>query len=407
MTAYNYTVRDSSGKIIDGSIDAETQDMVVSKLREMGYFIVSINKAKEETSLKNKTIRIGFLERVKVRDLVIFTRQFSTLISSGMSLLESLDVLERQTTNPKLAAIIGEVKTSVESGHTLSESMEKHPNVFSRLYINLIKAGEAGGVLDRTMNDLAIFLEKQEALSSNVKNKTAYPKFIMAFALVITMVMLIFLVPIFEGIYADLGAELPAITRMMISVGNLFKKFYFYIILAAVIFGGRYLFRRVLKTKKGRHIMDSIKIKLPKIGDLFIKMSLARFTRHFGVLLSTGVPILNSLEIAKGVSDNILIDEALDKIKVSIREGENMSGPMSESPIFPNMMVQMIAVGERTGTLDSITSKIADFYDDEVSNILNMLLTILEPVMLILVAVLCGTILIAMYIPMFNIASAI
>jgi type IV pilus assembly protein PilC len=381
--------------------------MVVSKLREMGYFIVSINKSKEETSLKNKTIRIGFLERVKIRDLVIFTRQFSTLISSGMSLLESLNVLERQTTNPKLAAIIGEIKNSVESGHTLSESMAKHPNVFSRLYINLIKAGEAGGVLDRTMNDLAIFLEKQEALSRNVKNKTAYPKFIMAFALIITMVMLIFLVPIFEGIYADLGAELPAITRMMISIGNLFKKFYFYIILAAVIFGGRYLFRRAIKTKKGRHIMDTIKIKLPKIGDLFIKMSLARFTRHFGVLLSTGVPILNSLEIAKGVSDNVLIDEALDKIKVSIREGENISGPMSESPIFPNMMVQMIAVGERTGTLDSIANKIADFYDDEVSNILNMLLTILEPVMLILVAVLCGTILIAMYIPMFNIASAI
>lgn len=407
MAAYNYTVKDSRGQIINGSIDAETQDMVVSKLREMNYFIVNIKKLREEsTGIKNKTIDISFLSRIKIKDMVIFTRQFSTLISSGMSLLESLNILEKQTSNPKLAKIITEIKMDVESGHTLSESMEKHPAVFNRLYVSLVRAGEAGGVLDKTMSDLAIFLEKEEALRQTVNNKTAYPKFVLVFALIITMVMIIFLVPTFEGIYGELGAELPSITKGIIAVGNVLKKFYFYIILAAVIFGGRYLFRKFIKTDRGRHMFDSIKLKLPKLGDAFKKMALAKFTRHFGILLATGVPILNSLDIAKGVADNVLIDEALEKIKVSIREGESISGPMSENPLFPNMMVQMIAVGERTGTLDSMTNKVADFYDNEVTSSIESLVTILEPMMLMLVAGLVGVIVISMYLPMFNIYQA-
>ena len=406
MAAYIYTAKDSKGEIIKGSIDGETQDVAVSKLREMGYFIVSIDKARDEKSGLRKPITFSFFNRIKIRDMVIFTRQFSTLISSGMSLLESLTVLEKQTLSTKLAKIISEIRVNVESGHTLSESMAEHPIVFNRLFISLIRAGEAGGVLDRTMNDLAVFLEKEEKLRQTVKNKTAYPKFVLAFAVVITMVMIIFLVPSFEGIYASLGAQLPSITRGILYIGSLFKNIYFYIILAVVVFGGRYLFKRFARSEKGRHIIDKIKIKLPKVGELFIKMSLARFTRHFGILLGTGVPILNSLEIAKGVADNILIDEALEKIKVSIREGENISEPMSKIPLFPNMMVQMMAVGERTGTLDSISNKIADFYDDEVSNTIDILVTILEPMMLLVVATLIGTIVISMYLPMFNIYQA-
>jgi len=404
MSSYNYTVRDSKGETIAGTIDADTQDSVISKLKDMGYFIVSIDRPKEEKiKFKNKTISFSFFNRIKIRDLVIFTRQFATLISSGMSLLESLIVLEKQTTNTKFKTIVSEIRMYIESGHSLSESMERHPNVFNRLYVNLIRAGEAGGVLDRIMNDLAEFLEKEEEIKLKIRNKTAYPKFVLAFAIVISMVIIIFLVPSFQGIYNELGAELPAITQVVISVGNLFKKFYFYIILFVVVFGGRYLFRRFLRSPRGRYAMDNLKIHIPKFGDLFKKMSLSRFSRHFGILLATGVPLLNSLEIAKGVADNVLIDNALEKIRKGIREGENISDSMSDMEVFPPMMVQMIAVGERTGTLDEMSSRIADFYEKEVSNSIDVLVTILEPIMLLVVALFIGMIVISMYLPMFNI----
>jgi len=404
MSVYNYTVRDSKGEALEGSIDADTQDLVVSKLKDMGYFVVYINKLKEE-KIKIKSAKTGFsfFNRIKARDLVVFTRQFATLISSGMSLLESLIVLEKQTPNPKFKTIISEIRMYVESGHSLSESMERHANIFNRLYVNLVRAGEAGGVLDKTMNDLADFLEKEEEIRAKVRNKTAYPKFVLAFAVVITFVIIVFLVPTFEGIYDELGATLPVLTQVIISIGGLFKKIYFYIILAVVIFGGRYLFRKFVRSPRGRYLMDRIKIHIPKFGDLFKKMSLSRFSRHFGILLATGVPILNSLEIAKGVADNVLIAEALEKIRKGIREGENISDPMSSMEVFPPMMVQMIAVGERTGTLDEISAKIADFYEKEVSNTIDILVTILEPIMLLFVALLIGTIVISMYLPMFNI----
>ncbi len=404
MSSYNYTVRDSKGEKIAGTIDANTQDSVISKLKDMGYFIVSIDRTKEEKiKFKNKTISFSFFNRIKIRDLVIFTRQFATLISSGMSLLESLIVLEKQTTNTKFKTIVSEIRMYIESGHSLSESMERHPNIFNRLYVNLIRAGEAGGVLDRTMNDLAEFLEKEEEIKLKIRNKTAYPKFVLAFAVVISMVIIIFLVPSFQGIYNELGAELPMITQVVISIGNLFKKFYFYIILFVVVFGGRYLFRRFVRSPRGRYLMDRIKIHIPKFGDLFKKMSLSRFSRHFGILLATGVPLLNSLEIAKGVADNVLIDNALEKIRKGIREGENISDSMSDMEVFPPMMVQMIAVGERTGTLDEMSSRIADFYEKEVSNSIDVLVTILEPIMLLVVALFIGMIVISMYLPMFNI----
>ncbi len=404
MSSYNYTVRDSKGEKVAGTIDADTQDSVISKLKDMGYFIVSIDRPKEEKiKFKNKTISFSFFNRIKIRDLVIFTRQFATLISSGMSLLESLIVLEKQTTNTKFKTIVSEIRMYIESGHSLSESMERHPNVFNRLYVNLIRAGEAGGVLDRIMNDLAEFLEKEEEIKLKIRNKTAYPKFVLAFAIVISMVIIIFLVPSFQGIYNELGAELPAITQVVISVGNLFKKFYFYIILFVVVFGGRYLFRRFVRSPRGRYAMDNLKIHIPKFGDLFKKMSLSRFSRHFGILLATGVPLLNSLEIAKGVADNVLIDNALEKIRKGIREGENISDSMSDMEVFPPMMVQMIAVGERTGTLDEMSSRIADFYEKEVSNSIDVLVTILEPIMLLVVALFIGMIVISMYLPMFNI----
>ncbi|MCG2790389.1 MAG: type II secretion system F family protein [Actinomycetia bacterium] len=404
MATYNYTIRNSKGEIIDGLINADTQDAALSKLKDMGYFVVNINKFKED-KITSKISSSGFsiFNRIKPRDIVIFTRQFATLISSGMSLLESFTVLEKQITNPRFLNIISEIRIDVESGHSLSESMQKHSNVFKGLYISLIQAGEAAGVLDKTMDNLADFLEKEEEIRAKISSKTAYPKFVLVFAAVITIVIIVFIVPTFKGIYDELGAQLPMITQIIIYIGNLFKKVYFYVILAVIIFGGRYLFKKFISTPRGRYFLDNLKINIPKFGDIFRKMSLSRFSRHFGILLATGVPILSSLEVAKGVADNVLVDNALDKIRESIREGENIAVPMSNMPVFPPMMVQMIAIGERSGTLDDVVNKIADFYEKEVSNAIEILVTILEPILLLLVAVVVGTIVISMYLPIFNI----
>ncbi len=403
MATFNYTVRNLKGELIKGSIDAETQESVVLKLKDMEYFVISIVKMKERISTSKKTISFSFFNRIKTRDLVVFTRQFATLISSGMSLLESLTVLEKQTPNPKFSKIISEVRLYVESGHSLSESMERHTKVFKDIYVSLVRAGEAGGVLDKTMNDLANFLETDEEIKLKIRNKTAYPKFVLGFAAVITVVIIVFLVPTFKGIYDELGAELPMPTKIIIFIGDLFKNIYFYLIMAVVIGGGIFLFKKFTRSARGKYLIDNLKLNIPKFGDLFRKMSLSRFSRHFGILLETGVPILSSLEIAKGVAGNILIDNALEKIKKGISEGENISDPMSKMKVFPAMMVQMIAVGERTGTLDEIVSKIADFYEKEVSNAIDVMITILEPLMLLFVAGIIGLIVISMYLPMFNI----
>jgi type IV pilus assembly protein PilC len=322
-----------------------------------------------------------------------------------MSLIESLVVLESQTSSEKFQKIISQVRMDIESGFSLSEAMGKH-RVFSKLYISLIRAGETGGVLDQSMENLAEFLEKDERVRLQVRNKTAYPKFVLGFAVIITLVIIIFLVPTFKEIYDDLGVQLPAMTRAVIWVGDLFKNIFFYLFIIVAGVGGRFLFRWYRKTPNGARTIDTIRIKIPKMGDIIKKMALSRFARYLGTLMAAGVPILSALDIVKGVTDNVLIDSAISDIKENIRKGENISTPMSQYSIFPSMMVQMTAVGEKTGTLDTNLVKISDFYDSEVENSIEILLTILEPMMLLVVALLVGTIVISMYLPLFNIYQA-
>ncbi|MES0341906.1 MAG: type II secretion system F family protein, partial [Candidatus Humimicrobiaceae bacterium] len=272
--------------------------------------------------------------------------------------------------------------------------------------ISLIRAGETGGVLDESMENLADFLEKDENIRMQIRNKTAYPKFVLGFAVVITLVIIVFLVPTFKEIYDDLGVQLPAMTRGVIWVGDLFKNIFFYVIVIVLIVGGRFLFRRFRETPRGRYIVDNIRINFPKMGDIIKKMALSRFARYLGTLLGAGVPILSALDIVRGVTDNVIIDNAIGDIKNNIRRGENISTPMEKYSIFPPMMVQMTAVGEKTGTLDSNLIKVSDFYDTEVASSLDIMLTILEPIMLLVVALLVGTIVISMYLPLFNIYEA-
>lgn len=405
MATFDYKARDPKGEVVSGSLEAPSEDMVVAKLREQGYLIIEIKRFKEAKT-KGKGFNITIFSRIGAKDLVIFTRQFSTLINSGMSLIESLVVLEKQTTNEKFSKVITALRANVESGFSLSESMIKHPKVFSKLYISLIKAGESGGILDETMISLADFLEKEEDIKMKVKNKTAYPKFVLVFAFIITLAIILFLVPTFKGIYDELGAELPAMTQAIIFVGDAFKSIYFYIIIIAVAVGGRFLFRRFSASVRGRYLIDNIRIHLPKVGDIFKKMALSRFTHNLGILMRAGVPILGALDIVTGVSDNVIIDEAIEDIKNNIRKGESVSVPMAKYTIFPPMMVQMIAVGEKTGTLDNNLIKISSFYDTEVENSIDMIITIIEPMMLLMVAGLVGVIVISMYLPLFNIYQA-
>ena len=400
MTVYNFKARNKEGVLVDSTMEAENEQAVISKLKAQDYFVIEVNRnlAKQQIN-----INIGIFNKVRLRDLAIMTRQFSTLINSGMSLVESLEVLSRQTSNEKLSKVLIDVRQNVESGLSLSEAMAKHPGVFSSMYLSLVNAGEMGGALDITLNRLATFLEKENEMRLRINNKTAYPKFVLAFAIVIVIAMIIFIIPTFKGIYDDLGVELPTITKMVILVGDIFKKWYTYIILIGLFFGFRYLNRKILSTPGGRRFFDRIRMKIPKIGDIIRKIAISRFSRTLGTLIASGVPILRSLEILKGVTDNAIIDDAIDDIIEDIKEGESISNPMGKHKVFTPMMVQMVSVGERSGTIDDMLEKISDFYDEEVTNSVEIITTILEPLMLLVVALIVAVILLSLYIPLFSI----
>ena len=405
MTLYNYRVRNGKGEVENGSIEAKSEEEVLSKLKNMDFFIIELNKSKEAKA-KGLNINLNIFNRINIRSVAIFTRQFSTLITSGLSLIESLTVLAEQEANKRFSDIIFDVRRNIESGLSLSESLAKHKDVFTRLYISMVSAGEMGGTLDKALDRLATSLERENEMNLKIRNKTAYPKFVLGFAVIVLMALILFIVPTFKGIYDELGAELPLMTKIVIFVGDLFKKWYFYLILITLVVGGRYLFRKIINSPKGRYYYDSIRIGFPKIGDILKKISLSRFSRNLGTLISAGVPILRSLDIVKGVADNIIIDNAISDIRIGIKEGESISVPMSKFHIFPPMMIQMVSVGEKSGSLDDMLNKIADFYDNEVSNSVDIIVTVIEPLLLLLVGFIVGFIVISMYLPIFNIYQA-
>ncbi|MCL5771049.1 MAG: type II secretion system F family protein [Actinobacteria bacterium] len=403
MPVFAYKVKNSDGELITGVLEFNNEEEVIKELRNKNYFIIDITQPSALD--KNLSLKTGFslFNRVTARDLTIFTRQFSILINSGMSLIEALGVLIDQTVNKKFKSILIDVRNNIESGLSLSEALQKHKNIFSKLFVSMINAGEMGGVLDKTLNDLAIFLEKENDIQIKIRNKTAYPKFVMSFAFVVVLVLIIFIIPIFQSSYESLGAQLPLLTRIVINLGKALKTIWFYIGAIIVFFGGRYLIRKAAGTPKGKYFFDNIKMHLPKFGDLIRKIALSRFARTLGILLSAGVPILRSLEIVKGVSNNIIIDNAVNEIKDSIRSGENIAIPLSRYNIFPPMFIQMVNVGEKSGTLDVMLNKVADFYDNEIASSIDILMTVLEPLMLLVVAAIIAIVVVAMYLPMFRI----
>ena len=398
---FAYKVRDRKGALVSGELVADSQSLVLTRLREMGYVPVSVEVKKSGGIRTDLTIGKGF----KLKDLAVFSRQFATMINSGLSLLRAMSILEQQTRSKPLAKMIADVRLDVEQGSSLSAALAKHPKAFNRLFVAMVKAGEAGGVLDSVLLRLADQIEREVSLRQKIKSAMTYPVVVLFFVLMILAAMLLFIVPQFEGIYADLGGTLPLPTRMLLGASKAMRT-YWYIVLGLGIAGG-VVFSRWKKTDSGRRQWDTFKLKVPVFGPLFHKTALSRFARTLAALLRAGVPILQSLDIVAETVNNELISMAITDVKQSVQQGESLARPLQNHSVFPTMLVQMLAVGEETGAVDSMLEKVADFYDNEISATVEALTSLIEPIMIAVIGGMVGAAVVALYMPMFNLIELI
>ena len=401
LTKFDYQVRDRDGKLKTGQLEADSQQAVASKLTSMGYAPVKIEEVKE-SGLQTE-IKLPGSNRVKLKDLAIFSRQFATMINSGLSLIRSLSILAEQTDNSKLAEVIADVRSRVEAGSDLSTAMSEHPKIFPKLYIAMVRAGEAAGMLDQVLLRVADMLEKDVRLRSKIKSAMTYPVIVLVMAILLSTVMLIFIVPTFEQMFIDLGGELPLLTQMLVNMSEFITTPLGLAIYIGIPVGLWFAYKRVRDTEKGRYTLDVIKLKLPVFGPLFHKIALTRFARNLGTLLRAGVPILQALEITADTVNNGPISHAVTDVQDSVRQGESINGPLSQHEVFPPMVVQMIAVGEETGNVDGMLEKISDFYDQEIETTTEQLTAMMEPLMIGVIGGIVGGMVIALYMPMFQI----
>lgn len=400
-TTYAYKVRDKSGNLVTGELIGDSEGLVMTKLRQMGMTPIEVKKAK--TGLKMEiNLRPG---HVKLKDLAVFSRQFATMVNSGLPILRALAILGEQTANKELSKVLVQVRLDVEQGQSLSGAMQKHPKAFSDLYVAMVKSGETGGVLDDVLLRLADNIEKDVELRRKVKSAMTYPAVVVLLVSLILSAMLLFVVPQFKSIYSQLGGELPLPTRILLAVSNAVRS-YWYVFLIGVI-GMAFAFGRYKRTEAGRSRVDAIKIRVPIFGPLFHKTALARFSSTLGMLLRSGVPILQALDIVSDTVNNRVISRAVGDVQTSVREGESIAKPLSKHAVFPPMVVQMLAVGEETGAVDSMLDKVADFYNSEVSASVEALTSLIEPLLIAIIGGAVGAAVIALYMPMFNIIKLI
>jgi len=408
MTQFRYKARDSQGILHENVITADSDAAARAQLSEKGLWLVGLVRVKKSGSILDFELDgiLGSLLGVGLRDLVIFCRQFSSLVNSGVAMIRTLTILSEQAENPSFSKILKSIKADVEQGSSLSESFAKFPKVFDKFFISMIKAGETGGVLDDVLNRIAKFMEDKEKLSSKIKSAMAYPVLVSILATIIFFVMLTVILPKFSQIFTRLGSELPAYTQFLIDISNYLRSpllFVFIIMLICLVFG----FKKIYSTDKGKYFIDNICLKLPIVGGLIKKVSVARFTRTFGTLIKSGVPILASLEIVEESSGNAVIAKVVKSIQEEIKQGGTISAPLENSGVFPPMVVSMISVGEETGELDSMLNKIADFYDTEVEAAVDALTSMLEPLMMVFLGGMVGAVIVGMYLPMFKIFESI
>jgi len=397
---YEYAVRDRAGHVVTGKIDADSPAAVATKLKSMGYAPVKISLVKSGgLQMELKLPSVG--SKVKLKELAVFSRQFATMINSGLSMLRALSILEEQQPNKALREILTEVRLEVESGSALSNSMARHPDIFPPLMVNMIRAGEVGGFLDKVLVQIADNYEAEVRLRGKVKSAMTYPVVVLIMAIVMSIGMLLFIVPTFAGLFTSLGGSLPAPTQALVNLSNFLKVAIVPIIILSVI--GMVVWGRVKHTTRVREFIDPLKLKMPVFGNLFRKIALARFCRNLGTMLTSGVPILQSLDIVADTSGNIVIANAVRDVQESVRNGESLTEPLSHHDVFPSMVTQMLAVGEDTGALDTMLHKISDFYDQEVEATTEQLTALIEPIMIAVLGGLVGSMIIALYMPIFKI----
>jgi len=402
MAEFSWEARARSGEVRKGVMEAENEEAVQAKLRGQQLNPIRVRK---KTAAINLKFGGG---RVQTKDLVTFTRLFATMIDAGLPLVQCLDILSNQQSNPAFARILKEVKESVEQGTSFSEALRKHPKVFDELFVNLVQAGEMGGILDTIMNRLSVYLEKRQKLIGQLRSALVYPALVVIIAGGVMGVMLGFVIPSFEGMFKDFGGgkeSLPKITQIVMEVSHIFIGNLPWIVLgvAGVVFGLNYVY----KTPKGKRFFHQSALKIPIMGPVMRKIAVARFTRTLGTLLQSGVPILDALDICARTAGNVIIEEGISYVRMRISEGKNMAEPLAETKVFPDMVVQMIGVGEQTGALDQMLSKVADFYEEETDLAVAGMTSAIEPIMMVGIGGMVGVVLMAMYLPIFSLAGNI
>ena len=403
MKTYKYSARDSKGRIANGELEATDIAALKNKLRNQGLWLISQNSSQQSL--------LPFLEgffnkKIGLKDMVVFSRQFSAMIEAGIAILRVLTVLIQQTENPKLKAILQEIKRDIEQGVPLSESMQKFPEAFDSLYVSMVKAGELGGVLDVVLNRVAGFLESRSKLSNKVRTALTYPASLLVISILVVWFMLTFILPKFSAIFTSTGGELPAFTQLLINISNVLRSPFILVIVAFIWFAVSYA-RSYYQSEEGRLKIDTFSLKIPIFGPILKKVAIARFSRTFGTLIESGVPITTALDVTRTSINNALLESVLIKVKKDIEEGSPISNQLQKSEVFPPMVTQMVAIGEEAGELENMLNKIADFYDDEVDSSVESLTALMEPVFIVVIGAIVGAIVVAMYLPIFNVINQI
>jgi type IV pilus assembly protein PilC len=397
MATYVFKAMDLTGAKATGEVEAESKQRVADQLKSRGLVVLEI-----QDKSGSKELGLGFLKKIKATDLTIMTRQLSTMVSSGMTILRALYVLEAQTESKKLQEVLVDVRKDVEAGLPLSDAFERHPKVFSPLFVAMTRAGETGGLLESSLIRIADQLEAEDSLRRQVKSAMVYPTVVMSFALIVLLALVAFIVPVFAGVFKQFGGQLPMITRFTVGMSHALTSYWYMFIVAVV--GAVIGFRKWKSSEKGRGQWDAFRLRIPfKIGDIVQKVSLARWSRTLSALVTAGVPLLQALDITAKTAGNRVVEDAMAAVIESVKRGGTISAPLKDAPVFPSMVTHMVGVGEETGALDQMLTKIADFYEDQVAAAVKSLTSILEPVMLVIVGGIVGFIVISMYMPLFKV----
>jgi type IV pilus assembly protein PilC len=402
MPSFAYTALDDNGKTIKGKMEAESEALVMTKLHEQRYHILSLT---EDKTRSKQVAGSGSKRKVKLNAMVIFSRQFATMIDAGVAIVRCLDILEGQTKDPVLRPVIAACKKDVKGGLSLSDAFSKHPNVFSRLYVNMVKAAEAGGILDKILDRLSEFLEKEQEVRGKIKSAMIYPILVLVFAVSMVIALFILVLPKFKELFESMNIQMPAATRMLFGISTVMREYWY------VLFGGAaamvMFYRWYRGTDAGSWQIDTLKLKFPVVGELVQKMAISRFSRTFATLIASGVPMMKSLEIVGETSGNRVISRAIENARSAIREGQKISTPLQQSGLFPGMVTHMIDIGEETGRLSEMLTKVSDFYDQEVDNAVKALTSMIEPCLIVVMGGIVGFIAISIMAPIFKLISAI